>query len=181
MIDKSSIFTNDRQPNDKNEDVRYFTFQGDYTLESLENDGAFTSYINNDTLREGEFEFALGQRGLVYYSIYRNLKSIDDIYNPNLGENLIELDVNKLPEKRIEVTCKEFDEIENVLRVQLKLLKDSITGEPSVEQWDNVVKDICGFDEEFFFKKREFDETNKMFGVMSVLTKDMIKRVYRKL
>lgn len=50
--------------------VRYFTFQGDYTLECLRSNGSFTSYIDNDTYREDLFRNILNSEGLVYFTAY---------------------------------------------------------------------------------------------------------------
>lgn len=174
MLSNSNVFSNSDSDN-----VRYFTFQGNYTLECLRDSGCFSSTIDNDTYREGLFEDILGERGLVYYSVYKDLKSLEDIYNPNLGEHLIELDASKLPSERIEMTVKDFDKIEYELIKGYNDLSSLLGRQPTDNELFEYAYDTLGYDKEFCLGPKDFDGSNKKFGVMSCLTKDMIRKVYK--
>lgn len=171
--------SNDIELNKQIPSVRYFTFQGNYTLDCLRDSGCFSSTIDNDTYREGLFKDILGKDGLVYYSVYKDLKFLKDIYNPNLGEHLIELDVSKLPNERIEMAVKDFDKIEYELIKGYNDLSSLLGRQPTDNELFEYAYDTLGYDKEFCLKPNDFDGSNKKFGVMSCLKKDMIKKVYK--
>ena len=51
--------------------------------------------------------------------------------------------------------------------------------QPTDNELFEYAYDTLGYDKEFCLKPKDFDSSNKKFGVMSCLKKDMIKKVYK--
>lgn len=180
-VNLSSVFSDNsvlgNQPSVTNSKLRYFTYQSQYTLDQIEKNGFYANEPCNDMLIEGEICHVLGDKGIVYYSVYEELKSLDDVYNPCIGEHLIELNPEFLPSDRVEMPRNIFGLIDFKLDTLYNCLSEKLGLNISAEDWDKALVEN-GFTKELYFKEYPFDEQKYKFGIMSKLTKEMIKKVH---
>lgn len=161
------------------EDVKYYVFGSKHLVDSLKCTGEVCYRPVNMKPSESLIRHIIGGDGLITYNVSKGLKSIGELYNEHNDDLfIIELNPLMIPCERVEFTPKELKEFKDTLDKEFEEFRKSYKGVPSFDDWLGYSRDVLGYDERFYYKSREFDETNLKIGFLPNLRRDMIKNIY---
>lgn len=86
----------------------YYTLQDDYTLDSLKNEGKFSSSLENNYYLIDFFKHHYKVPGVVYYFKVRSYIAEKELPTSGRGSHLIKLNGKTLSSKRVEYSANNF-------------------------------------------------------------------------
>lgn len=90
------------------EEYSYYTLQDDYTLDSLEKEGKFSSSLENNYYLIDFFKYHYKVPGVVYYFKVRSNIAEENLPTSGMGNHLVKLNGKTISQNRVEYVADNF-------------------------------------------------------------------------